>query len=31
MRLIHESPYLLAREVRGTVYDVATGKLHEVS
>ena len=31
MRLIHESPYLLSREVRGTVYDVTTGKLHEVS
>ncbi len=31
MRLIHESPYLLSREVRGTVYDVATGVLHEVS
>src|ERR687897_2847370 len=24
MRLIHESPYLLSREVRGTVYDVTT-------
>ena len=31
MRLLHESPYLLSREVRGTVYDVTTGKLHEVS
>jgi carbonic anhydrase len=31
MRLIHESPYLLSREVRGTVYDVASGELHEVS
>src|SRR5918998_2001036 len=31
MRLIHESPYLLSREVRGSVYDVASGKLHEVA
>jgi carbonic anhydrase len=31
MRLIQESPYLLSREVRGTVYDVASGMLHEVS
>ena len=30
MRLIQESPYLLSREVRGTVYDVATGHLREV-
>ncbi len=30
MRLIHESPYLLSREVRGTVYDVDTGVLREV-
>ncbi len=30
MRLIHDSPYLLSREVRGTVYDVATGRLREV-
>ena len=30
MRLIRESPYLLSREVRGTVYDVTTGRLHEV-
>ena len=30
MRLIHESPYLLSREVRGSVYDVATGLLREV-
>jgi carbonic anhydrase len=30
MRLIQESPYLLSREVRGTVYDVATGRLTEV-
>ena len=26
MRLIRESPYLLSREVRGTVFDVATGR-----
>jgi carbonic anhydrase len=31
IRLIKESPYLLSRDVRGTVYDVATGKLTEVS
>src|SRR3954449_4273629 len=31
MRLVRESPYLLAREVRGTVYDVTTGRLTEVS
>jgi len=31
VRLIRESPYLLSREVRGTVYDVATGRLREVS
>ena len=31
MRLIQESPYLLSREVRGTVYDVETGQLREVS
>jgi carbonic anhydrase len=30
MRLIRESPYLLSREVRGTVYDVGTGRLREV-
>jgi carbonic anhydrase len=30
MRLIRESPYLLSREVRGTVYDVETGQLREV-
>ena len=30
MRLIRESPYLLSREVRGTVYDVTTGRLREV-
>jgi carbonic anhydrase len=30
IRLIRESPYLLSHDVRGTVYDVATGKLTEV-
>jgi carbonic anhydrase len=30
IRLIRESPYLLSREVRGTVYDVGTGRLREV-
>src|SRR4051812_21983587 len=30
IRLIHECPYLLSREVRGTVYDVETGQLREV-
>jgi carbonic anhydrase len=30
IRLIKESPYLLSREVRGTVFDVATGLLREV-
>ena len=30
MRLIKESPYLLSHEVRGTVYDVETGRLREV-
>ena len=30
MRLIHDSPYLLSREVRGTVYDVSTGRLREI-
>jgi carbonic anhydrase len=31
MRLIRESPYLLSRDVRGTVYDVETGRLREVT
>jgi carbonic anhydrase len=31
MRLLRESPYLLSHEVRGTVYDVENGRLHEVS
>ena len=30
MRLIRESPYLLSREVRGTVFDVTTGRLREI-
>ena len=30
LRLVRESPYLLSSEVRGTVYDVATGTLREV-
>ena len=30
VRLIRESPYLLAPDVRGTVYDVTTGRLREV-
>jgi carbonic anhydrase len=30
MRLLRESPYLLSHDVRGTVYDVATGRLREV-
>jgi carbonic anhydrase len=30
MRLLKESPYLLSNDVRGTVYDVSTGLLHEV-
>jgi carbonic anhydrase len=29
-RRVRESPYLLSTEVRGTVYDVATGRLREV-
>jgi carbonic anhydrase len=31
LRRVEESPYLLSTEVRGTVYDVATGKLREVT
>jgi carbonic anhydrase len=31
IRLLRECPYLLSYEVRGTVYDVDTGLLHEVS
>ena len=30
IRLIQESPYLLSRQVRGTVYDVDSGRLREV-
>ncbi|MCZ2859437.1 beta-class carbonic anhydrase [Blastococcus sp. VKM Ac-2987] len=30
MRLLRDSPYLLSHEVRGTVYDVETGRLREV-
>ncbi len=30
MRLVRESPYLLSHEVRGTVYDVTTGRLREI-
>src|SRR3954468_21546258 len=30
IRLIQESPYLISRDVRGTVYDVETGHLREV-
>ena len=31
VRRVRESPYLLSTEVRGTVYDVATGRLREIS
>jgi carbonic anhydrase len=31
IRLIKESPYLLSTEVRGTVYDVGTGLLREIT
>jgi carbonic anhydrase len=30
LRRLEEAPYLLSTEVRGTVYDVATGRLREV-
>jgi carbonic anhydrase len=30
VRLLQESPYLLSDQVRGTVYDVDTGRLREV-
>ncbi|GAA4726070.1 carbonic anhydrase [Modestobacter marinus] len=30
MRLVRETPYLLSTEVRGTVYDVASGRLREI-
>ncbi len=31
LRLIRECPYLISHDVRGTVYDVETGRLREVS
>src|SRR3954465_9985570 len=31
LRLVRESQYLLSTEVRGTVYDVATGRLREIA
>ena len=31
MQVLRETPYLLSTEVRGTVYDVATGRLREVA
>jgi carbonic anhydrase len=31
IRLLKESPYLLSDQVRGTVYDVDTGRLREVT
>jgi carbonic anhydrase len=31
VRILQASPFLLTEEVRGTVYDVATGRLREVS
>jgi carbonic anhydrase len=31
IRLLRESPFLLSREICGTVYDVATGRLRRVS
>jgi carbonic anhydrase len=31
VRILRASPFLLTEEVRGTVYDVATGRLREVS
>ncbi|MCF6742932.1 carbonic anhydrase [Blastococcus sp. KM273128] len=31
MRLLRDCPYLVSREVRGTVYDVDTGRLREVT
>ncbi len=30
VRLLRESPFLLSREICGTVYDVATGRLRQV-
>ncbi|MGY1842528.1 beta-class carbonic anhydrase [Modestobacter sp. SYSU DS0875] len=31
IRRVREAPYLVTEEIRGTVYDVATGRLREVS
>jgi len=31
LRLLRATPYLLSHDVRGTVYDVDTGRLREVS
>jgi carbonic anhydrase len=31
VRLLRDSPYLVSREIRGSVYDVATGRLREVT
>ncbi|WP_409328760.1 beta-class carbonic anhydrase [Trujillonella humicola] len=31
VRLLQESPYLLSKDVCGTVYDVATGRLRQVA
>jgi carbonic anhydrase len=31
IRLLRECPYLLSHDIRGTVYDVDSGLLHEVS
>jgi carbonic anhydrase len=31
IRLLRESPYLISREICGTVYDVSTGRLRQVS
>ena len=30
MRLLRENPYLVSHEVRGTVFDVTTGRLREI-
>ncbi|WP_029433429.1 carbonic anhydrase [Blastococcus sp. URHD0036] len=31
IRLLQESPYLISKDICGTVYDVATGRLRQVS
>ncbi len=31
MRLLRDCPYLVSREIRGSVYDVATGRLNPVA